>query len=79
MIFGDWIRDYVRVSSTSGYGTQYMIGALTGLGYTSSIFLPGCVGAGFEMAASGFTIFNVYCLGYYPLWEFIVLPIPDMT
>ncbi len=56
-----------------------MLGLLTGIGYVSSIFLTGCEELGIELAVSAFMIFNTYCAGYYPLWEFILLPLPDFV
>mmetsp|Transcript_14101 Transcript_14101/g.10154 ORF Transcript_14101/g.10154 Transcript_14101/m.10154 type:complete len:134 (+) Transcript_14101:322-723(+) len=52
---------------------------ITGLGYVSTVFLPGCVGAGLELVVSALMIYNTYCFGEYPLWEFISLPLADYS
>jgi hypothetical protein len=53
-------------------------GALSGIGYAATIWLPDCADAGFEMGASAFIIYELFGTNSgYTLLEQIFLPIPD--
>ena len=52
-------------------------GALSGIGYAATIFLPDCVDAGFELGASAFMVYEWFSNPGFILAERIIGPIPD--